>query len=56
MNISYRDLNVLEVPIPPLDTQKAVVKEYLEELKKYKETVAAAEKRWTEALARLQTF
>lgn len=56
MNISYRDLKVLEVPIPPLDTQKTVVKEYLEELTKYKETVAAAEKRWTEALARLQTF
>lgn len=56
MNISYRDLKVLEVPIPPLDTQKAAAKEYLEELTKYKETVAAAEKRWTEALARLQTF
>lgn len=56
MNISYRDLKVLEVPILPLDTQKAAAKEYLEELTKYKETVAAAEKRWTEALARLQTF
>lgn len=56
MNISYRDLKVLEVPIPPLDTQKAVVKEYLEELTNYRETVAAAEKRWTEVLTKLQTF
>ena len=56
MNISYRDLKVLEVPIPPLDTQKAVVKEYLEELKNYRETVAGAEKRWAEVLAKLQTF
>ena len=56
MNISYRDLKVLEVPIPPLDTQKAVVKEYLEELKNYRETVAAAEKHWAEVLTKLQTF
>ena len=56
MNISYRDLKVLEVPVPPLDTQRAVVKEYLEELAKYEETIAAAEKRWAEVLARLQTF
>lgn len=56
MNISYRDLKVLEVPIPPLDTQKAVGKEYLEELKNYRETVAAAEKHWVEVLTKLQTF
>ena len=56
MNISYRDLKVLEVPVPPLDTQKAVAKEYLEELTKYREAIAAAEKRWTETLTKLQTF
>lgn len=56
MNISYRDLKVLEVPIPLLDTQKAVAKEYLEELKNYRETIAAAEKHWAEVLTKLQTF
>lgn len=56
MNISYRDLKVLEVPIPPLDRQKAVAKEYLEELANYRKAIAAAEKRWTEVLAKLQTF
>lgn len=56
MNISYRDLKVLEIPVPPLDTQKTVAKEYLEELTKYEEAVAEAEKRWAEARARLQTF
>lgn len=56
MNISYRDLKVLEVPIPPLDTQKAVANEYLNELMNYRETVAAAEKRWAEVLTKLQTF
>lgn len=34
MNISYKDLNVLEVPLPNMEKQKAVVKEYQEELKK----------------------
>ena len=56
MNISYKDLRVLEVPIPPMETQQAVTKEYLEELQNYRETVAAAERRWTEVLTRLQTF
>ena len=56
MNISYKDLRVLEVPIPSMETQQAVTKEYLEELQNYRETVAAAERRWTEVLAKLQTF
>ena len=56
MNISYKDLKVLEVPIPTLEKQQAVAKEYLDELKKYKETVAAAEQRWAEVLDKLQKF
>ena len=56
MNISYKDLNVLEVPLPSMEKQQAVVKEYQEELKKYRDTVAAAEKRWDEVLKKLQTF
>lgn len=56
MNISYKDLNVLEIPLPPLERQQAVAKEYLKELKTYQETMAAAEKRWTEALGKLQRF
>lgn len=56
MNISYKDLNVLEIPLPPLERQQAVAKEYLKELKTYQETMAAAEKRWLEALGKLQRF
>lgn len=56
MNISYKDLRVLEIPIPPMDTQKKESSEYLEELQKYRETVAAAEKRWKEVLEKLQNF
>lgn len=56
MNISYKDLNVLEVPLPSIKKQQAVVTEYQDELKKYRETVAAAEQRWCEVLKKLQTF
>ncbi len=56
MNISYKDLNVLEVPLPDIKKQQTVVKEYTDELKKYRETVAAAERRWNETLSKLQTF
>lgn len=56
MNISYKDLNVLEVPLPNMKKQQAVVKEYQDELKKYRDTVAAAERRWGEVLQKLQTF
>ena len=31
-------------------------KEYLKELKTYQETIAMAEKRWTEVLGKLQRF
>lgn len=56
MNISYKDLNALEIPLPPLPEQKSVANEYLKELKYFRETIAAAEERWVTALGKLQTF
>lgn len=56
MNISYKDLNVLEIPIPSIEEQKAVAEEYNTELQEYKETISAAEKRWKAVLDKLQTF
>lgn len=56
MNISYKDLKVLEVPLPIMEQQHAIVKEYLEELEKYNTAIAAAEKRWTGILNKLQKF
>lgn len=56
MNISYKDLKVLEVPLPTLEKQRETAMEYLEELKKYKEAIVAAEKRWAEVLSKLQKF
>lgn len=56
MNISYKDLRVLEIPLPAMEKQQAVVKEYLDELKKYKDSVSVAEQRWAETLKKLQRF
>ena len=56
MNISYKDLNVLEIPIPPMEQQRKVVEEYIKELRRYTETIAAAQKRWNEVLGKLQEF
>ena len=56
MNIRYKDLNTLEVPLPNIDEQQEVVREYLGELERYKRAVAAAEQRWSGVLKKLQTF
>ncbi|MDO5296923.1 MAG: restriction endonuclease subunit S [bacterium] len=56
MNISYKDLNALEIPLPPLERQQEAVKEYLKELQIYRDTISAAKERWTEVLAKLQKF
>ena len=37
INISYKDLKSMEVPVPPMDEQIAVEKEYNEELSRYLE-------------------
>lgn len=56
MNISYKDLNVLEIPVPSIEEQKFVAEEYNKELKEYKETISAAEKRWKAVLDKFQNF
>ncbi len=56
MNISYKDLQTLEVPVPTLEEQEKVASEYDYELNKYKESIAAAENRWKGVLGRLQEF
>lgn len=56
MNISYKDLNVLEVPVPLMEEQQKIANEYNEELQKYNNSIAAAEKQWKEVIDRLQSF
>lgn len=46
VNINYRDIIELEVPVLPLEAQDALIKEYNTGLKFYKDTIAAAEEGW----------
>ena len=56
MNISYKDLGDIEIPLPPLEKQQRIAKTYLEELKNYQETVRNAERRWESVLKKVQQF
>ena len=56
MNISYKDLSVIEVPLPSLEEQENSAKEYVKELDNYRKTVAKAEAHWKEVLDKLQKF
>lgn len=54
MNISYKELNNIEIPMPSIDEQKAIADEYTKELEAYKKAIQAAENRWNSTLAKLQ--
>lgn len=46
VNINYKDIIELEVPVLPLEAQDALIEEYNAGLKFYKDTIAAAEEGW----------
>jgi restriction endonuclease S subunit len=46
VNINFKDMSELEVPVPPSDAQEALVHEYYTGLNLYKETIKAAEEGW----------
>lgn len=54
INISYNDLKVLEIPVPPLEEQQKKADEYIKELAIYTSTIEAAEKRWGEVVEKLR--
>ena len=54
MNISYKELNNIEIPFPSVEEQKTIAEEYEKELETYKKAIQAAESRWSSTLARLQ--
>lgn len=56
INISYKDLKALEIPLPSLEEQQKKADEYIKELTIYKDTIAAAEKRWSEVVDKLREF
>lgn len=56
MNLSYKDLNDIEVPLPTIEEQEEITIKYEYELRHFQETVAQAERRWREVLNELEQF
>lgn len=54
INLSYKDIQSLEIPLPDIAKQNALAKEYLTELTMYLESISEAESRWRSALSKLQ--
>ncbi|WP_368233677.1 restriction endonuclease subunit S [Anaerotruncus rubiinfantis] len=54
MNINFNDLYGLTVPVPPLETQDGIIREYNAGLSLYQKTVAAAEEAWQNAQSGLR--
>lgn len=56
MNLSYRDLNDIEIPLPTIERQEEVALQYEYELRCYQDAVVKAERRWREVLKELEQF
>ncbi len=55
MNISYKELNHIEIPLPSMEEQKTIADEYMREFEMYKKAIQEAEARWSSILAKLQS-
>ena len=54
MNISYKDIMSVEIPMIPLEEQKVISEEYEKELSLYQNTISAANDRWQNVVRELQ--
>jgi len=54
MNISYKDIMSVEIPMLTLEEQKVISQEYEKELSLYKNTINAANDRWQNVVKELQ--
>lgn len=56
INLSYKDLNDIEVPLPSIGEQQEITLKYEYELRHFQEAIAKAECRWREVLNELEKF
>lgn len=56
VNLSFKDLQEIEIPLPRIEEQKTLTDEYKRELELYTATVKAAEERWSKTLVKLQSM
>ena len=54
MNISYRDLENIEIPYLSFEKQTEIAKKYQEGLAKYQETISSAEEKWQDTIRELE--
>lgn len=54
INISYKELKHIVIPLPSIEEQEAITAEYEQELEAYKKAIQAAENRWSATLAKLE--
>lgn len=54
MNISYKDIMSVEIPMIPLEEQKVISEEYEKELSLYQNTISVANDRWQNVVKELQ--
>lgn len=54
MNISYKDIMSVEIPMIPLEEQKVISEEYEKELSLYQNTISEANDRWQNVVRELQ--
>ena len=55
VNLNYKDLAELEIPVPPIPAQDALIAEYNAGLNLYKQTLAAAEEAWQSLQKNIQS-
>lgn len=56
MNISYKDLKSLEIPMPDIEKQMMIASEYIEQLEQYQNAIKDANEKWQKVLEKLQTY
>lgn len=54
INISYKDLKSMEIPLPSLKDQEELAEEYERELEVYQKAVETAKVRWENTVVKLQ--
>ena len=55
VNLSYRDLQEIEIPFASIEEQKKLTEEYIKELNIYLTTIKSAQNRWQNTLEKLRT-
>lgn len=54
MNISYKDLSTIQVPLLPFEDQKQIEEEYQKELNLYQKNILNAEEKWSLVIKKLK--